>query len=192
MCGVALCFLRVSQGLVDCQGVDLTRVSFLSTGWPESHNRIQCQVTRVLVWSWVQRGLGWGFCPGFSASVSQSPDESRPECVLNLMVSPEGRDGHSGLGRGPGLSGAAHQQPPKPPQRHRRLPLAAGQDQGRPGTTWLGRELRGGSGAVLGGGAGVATELSWGTRGLAQSCPGDPGGVLELSWGALEVSTGLS
>lgn len=77
MCGVALCFLRVSQGLVDCQGVDLTRVSFLSTGWPESHNRIQCQVTRVLVWSWVQRG----FCPGAGDSVVAS----RLLCLRALM-----------------------------------------------------------------------------------------------------------
>ena len=40
-----------------------------------------------------------------------------------------GGDGHDDLGRGPGLGGAAHQQPQEHPQRHRGLPLAAGQDQ---------------------------------------------------------------
>lgn len=45
-----------------------------------------------------------------------------------------GGDGYGGLGRGLGLRGAAHQQPQEPPQCHRGLPLAAGQNQGRPGT----------------------------------------------------------
>ena len=48
-----------------------------------------------------------------------------------------GGDGHDDLGRGPGLGGAAHQQPQEHPQRHRGLPLAAGQDQSRPGTLEL-------------------------------------------------------
>lgn len=39
-----------------------------------------------------------------------------------------GGDGYGGLGRGLGLRGAAHQQPQEPPQCHRGLPLAAGQN----------------------------------------------------------------